>query len=712
MRFGFVDEHRDVWPIAVMCRVLGVSVSGYYAWRSRPESARGRANRALLDVVRVVHAESGGTYGAPRVHAALQALGRRVGRHRVARLMRRAGLRGLAALPRRMRTTDSRHDHPIAPNRLGRSFEAARPNQVWLGDLTYVRTGKGWLFLAAVLDLHTRKIVGWSMRETLHAEIALEALEMAVRRQRPAPSLICHTDRGVQGGLDRSSRRGHLGWRGDGASGASAGVLHPSVLRGRPLGAAATASGSSGPCRLRSAPLGKSWRKSPLVFSVVPRCQGLWGSQKQTGRPARAFGSACRAILAPWSQARDRRSCSGPGRDRGGDGVSDGLGAATGGRWSVPHPRPLAATGHRREMGQPGEARRAPDRRGLRPGGAGRRSGPPPRAPARRGRPPRRGRSPIMIPGATKDVPRTGRERGRAHGDPSAPVASAGRRSARAASRAAALDVQGPGRMASGLMRRVASSGTSIGPPRARSARGSRREPIARADAARAGGPSRRRADPRSPFRPVARSGGEAILHVATQRFVPHRLSTPRAAAQSDRRAMARPWRGARGRPWRVAALRRSARGIVEGARPTHRALSRTPRPWARSRAISSRSSNDKVASRHRFGRDGQMRGRHAPGPPEPPGSNRRRETRLLRRAFARATRRDRGPRAGPGPPAAPPAAAQASAARPAMPDPSAVPSPPSQPPPPGRRDDRSRPPWTRASRTERRSPPRGSRPR
>ena len=198
MRFGFVDEHRDVWPIAVMCRVLGVSVSGYYAWRSRPESARGRANRALLDVVRVVHAESGGTYGAPRVHAALQALGRRVGRHRVARLMRRAGLRGLAALPRRMRTTDSRHDHPIAPNRLGRSFEAARPNQVWLGDLTYVRTGKGWLFLAAVLDLHTRKIVGWSMRETLHAEIALEALEMAVRRQRPAPGLICHTDRGVQ----------------------------------------------------------------------------------------------------------------------------------------------------------------------------------------------------------------------------------------------------------------------------------------------------------------------------------------------------------------------------------------------------------------------------------------------------------------------------------------------------------------------------------
>ena len=198
MRFGFVDEHRDVWPVRMMCRVLGVSVSGYYAWRSRPESRRSAENRALLEDIRLAHAESGGAYGAPRVHATLQALGRRVGRHRVARLMRRAGLQGLAALPRRMRTTDSRHGYPIAPNRLGRNFEAAHPNQVWLADLTYVRTGEGWLFLAAVLDLHTRKIVGWSMRETLHAEIALEALDMAIRRQRPAPGLICHSDRGVQ----------------------------------------------------------------------------------------------------------------------------------------------------------------------------------------------------------------------------------------------------------------------------------------------------------------------------------------------------------------------------------------------------------------------------------------------------------------------------------------------------------------------------------
>ena len=112
--------------------------------------------------------------------------------------MRQAGLRGLAALPRRTRTTDSRHAYPIAPNRLGRNFVASRPGEVWLADLTYIPTGEGRLYLAAVLDLHTRKIVGWSMRETLHTETALEALTMAIVRQRPAPGLIHHSDRGNQ----------------------------------------------------------------------------------------------------------------------------------------------------------------------------------------------------------------------------------------------------------------------------------------------------------------------------------------------------------------------------------------------------------------------------------------------------------------------------------------------------------------------------------
>src|SRR6056297_1949930 len=144
MTFGFVDEHRHIWPVRTICAVLGVSVSGYYAWRRRPESRRSIENLALLNDIRCAHAESGGCYRAPRVHAALQAAGRCVGRHRVARLMRLAGLRGLAANARRVRTTDSRHDYPIAPNRLRRNFTATAPNQVWLADLTYIRTGEGW----------------------------------------------------------------------------------------------------------------------------------------------------------------------------------------------------------------------------------------------------------------------------------------------------------------------------------------------------------------------------------------------------------------------------------------------------------------------------------------------------------------------------------------------------------------------------------------
>lgn len=136
MKFGFVDEHRQVWPVRMMCAALGLSASGYYAWRGRPESARSVANRELTEDIRLIHAESSGCYGSPRIHATLRRYGRRVGRSRVERLMRRAGLRGLAALPRRARTTNSRHGYPIAPNRLARNFEAAAPNQVWLADLT------------------------------------------------------------------------------------------------------------------------------------------------------------------------------------------------------------------------------------------------------------------------------------------------------------------------------------------------------------------------------------------------------------------------------------------------------------------------------------------------------------------------------------------------------------------------------------------------
>jgi putative transposase len=196
--FAFIEQHARAWPVRLMCRVLAVSPSGYYAWRSRPESARSASNRQLLDDVRRIHAAHHRRYGAPRVHAALRAEGRLASRGRVERLMRRHGIRALAGRRFRPCTTDSRHDLPIAPNLLKQDFSAARPATVWLADITYLPTAEGWLYLAAVLDLATRKIVGWSMRDHMRAELTVAALMMAAQRQRPAAGLICHSDRGSQ----------------------------------------------------------------------------------------------------------------------------------------------------------------------------------------------------------------------------------------------------------------------------------------------------------------------------------------------------------------------------------------------------------------------------------------------------------------------------------------------------------------------------------
>ena len=182
-----------------MCRVFRVSVAGYYAWRKRLDSRRATENMALLDDTRTVHAAaSQGRYGSPRVHAALRARGRSAGRGRVERLMRAHDVRGFVARPRRVCTTNSRHSFPVTPNLLNRQFTASKPNQIWLADLTYIATGEGWLYLAAIMDLHTSKIVGWSMRDHLRAELATSALMMAIQRQRPAPGLIQHSDRGIQ----------------------------------------------------------------------------------------------------------------------------------------------------------------------------------------------------------------------------------------------------------------------------------------------------------------------------------------------------------------------------------------------------------------------------------------------------------------------------------------------------------------------------------
>ncbi|TXM69597.1 IS3 family transposase [Methylobacterium sp. WL120] len=196
--FAFIEQHASTWPVRLMCRVLEVSHSGDYDWRSRPESARSASNRRLLDDVRRIHVGHQKRYGSPRVHAVLCAEGRTTSRGRVERLMRRHGIRALAGRRYRPCTTDSRHDLPIAPNLLKQQFSAALPNTVWLADITYLPTGEGWLYLAAVLDLATRKIVGWSMREHMRTELTSAALMMATQRQRPGAGLICHSDRGSQ----------------------------------------------------------------------------------------------------------------------------------------------------------------------------------------------------------------------------------------------------------------------------------------------------------------------------------------------------------------------------------------------------------------------------------------------------------------------------------------------------------------------------------
>jgi putative transposase len=198
MRFRFIEDRRADYPVKIMCGVLDVSPAGYYAWRARQESQRSAANRALLDDIERVHRDSHGCYGSPRVHRELKAQGHGASRGRIERLMRRHGIRAIMARPRRVRTTDSRHDLPIAPNLLDRNFIAAAPNRIWLADITYVETDEGWLYLSTVMDLYSRRIVGWAMRDHLRTELPLAALRMAIASQRPGTGLIHHSDRGVQ----------------------------------------------------------------------------------------------------------------------------------------------------------------------------------------------------------------------------------------------------------------------------------------------------------------------------------------------------------------------------------------------------------------------------------------------------------------------------------------------------------------------------------
>ena len=213
MRYRFVAAERARYPVRLLCRVAGVAVSGFYAWLRRGPGRRRADDQRLSARIGAAFEDSRGTYGSPRVHAELRARGVRVGRKRVSRLMREGGL--AAAVRRRFpRTTQSRHDQPVAPDLLGRDFAAAAPDTVWLADISYIPTGEGWLYLAAVKDMATREIVGWSMADHLRAELACDALRMAIRRRQPPEGLIHHSDRGVQyAGKDYQAILGRHGLR-------------------------------------------------------------------------------------------------------------------------------------------------------------------------------------------------------------------------------------------------------------------------------------------------------------------------------------------------------------------------------------------------------------------------------------------------------------------------------------------------------------------
>jgi putative transposase len=202
VKFAFIRDHLTAYPVEVSCRVLEVSRAGYYAWRDRPESPRQARRQTLAAKITVVHRENRCVYGSPRVFRALQAAGEQTCENTVAKVMRELGLQARRKKKFVPQTTDSRHDHPVARNRLDRQFTAARPNAKWVVDITYIPTDEGWLYLAGVLDLCSRKIVGWSMTDHMQWQLVGDALEMALTQRHPPEGLLHHSDRGVQYACD------------------------------------------------------------------------------------------------------------------------------------------------------------------------------------------------------------------------------------------------------------------------------------------------------------------------------------------------------------------------------------------------------------------------------------------------------------------------------------------------------------------------------
>ena len=197
MKYAFMRDHRDEFRVFSMCRVLKVNRSGYYAWLASPLSARAKEDRRLAGLIKHAWLESGGIYGYRKVHDDLRELGEVLGKHRVARLMKQEGLKAQVGCGRRPRYRSGRPS-VVAPNRLDRQFTVPAPNTRWVTDITYIRTYEGWLYLAVVLDLFSRQVVGWATRPTLHSDIVMQALLAAVWRRKPAPGLVLHSDQGTQ----------------------------------------------------------------------------------------------------------------------------------------------------------------------------------------------------------------------------------------------------------------------------------------------------------------------------------------------------------------------------------------------------------------------------------------------------------------------------------------------------------------------------------
>lgn len=201
MKYAFIDENKRSHKVRRMCLVLGVSPSGYYDWQGRSPSQRKVREVGLLDEIRRIHRDSHESYGTIKVWKALSAAGLACGKHRVARLRRQHGIETKRRRQFRI-TTQSRHTRWVAPNLLERKFSADRPNEVWVGDVTYIQTRSGWLYLAVLLDLYSRKVIGWSMAERNNRQLVLNALQMAVEMRRPVPGTVHHTDQGALYGSD------------------------------------------------------------------------------------------------------------------------------------------------------------------------------------------------------------------------------------------------------------------------------------------------------------------------------------------------------------------------------------------------------------------------------------------------------------------------------------------------------------------------------